>query len=89
MTWLCLSHMTYICVLVVRLTIFRWTVAAGGEVTLKLRFTSDDLGQFDQTLNFEIVGTRRRYQLFCRGVCAFPTISKEPRYCNLFRHRYI
>ncbi|XP_035827636.1 hydrocephalus-inducing protein [Aplysia californica] len=61
------------------LTIFRWTVAAGGEVTLKLRFTSDDLGQFDQTLNFEIVGTRRRYQMFCRGVCAFPTISKEPR----------
>ena len=62
-----------------RLTIFRWTVPAGGEVTLKLRFSSDDLGQFDQTLNFEIVGTRRRYQMFCRGVCAFPTISKEPR----------
>ncbi|GFS07093.1 hydrocephalus-inducing protein-like [Elysia marginata] len=61
------------------LTIFRWTVPAGGEVTLKLRFSSDDLGQFDQTLNFEIVGTRRRYQMFCRGVCAFPAISKEPR----------
>ncbi|XP_059164892.1 hydrocephalus-inducing protein homolog isoform X11 [Physella acuta] len=61
------------------LTIFRWTVQANGEVKLKLRFLSDDLGQFDQTMNFEIVGTRRRYQLFCRGVCAFPTISKEPR----------
>jgi hydrocephalus-inducing protein len=25
------------------------------------------------------VGTRRRYQIFCRGVCAFPSISREPR----------
>lgn len=46
---------------------------------VRLRFQSEELGQFDQTLNFEIVGTRRRYQLFCRGVCAFPSISREPR----------
>ncbi|KAK6174452.1 hypothetical protein SNE40_017727 [Patella caerulea] len=62
-----------------KLTIFRWIVPANGETVLKLRFQSEELGQFDQTLNFEIVGTRRRYQLFCRGVCAFPTISREPR----------
>ncbi|ESO91099.1 hypothetical protein LOTGIDRAFT_122343, partial [Lottia gigantea] len=61
------------------LTIFRWVVPANGETVLRLRFQSEELGQFDQTLNFEIVGTRRRYQLFCRGVCAFPTISREPR----------
>jgi hypothetical protein len=63
----------------VRLTIFRWIIPANGEVTLRLRFQSEELGQFDQTLNFEIVGTRRRYQLYCRGICAFPTISREPR----------
>ena len=62
-----------------KLNYFRWLIPAGGEVILKLRFTSEDLGQFDQTLNFELVGTRRRYQLYCRGVCAFPTISREPR----------
>lgn len=39
-------------------------------------------GQFDQTLNFEIVGTKRRYQMYCRGTCAFPTISREPRLIN-------
>ncbi|XP_055892829.1 hydrocephalus-inducing protein homolog isoform X5 [Biomphalaria glabrata] len=61
------------------LTIFRWIIPPGADVVLRLRFLSNDLGQFDQTLNFEIVGTRRRYQLFCRGVCAFPNISKEPR----------
>ena len=62
-----------------KLNYFRWMIPAGGEVIIKLRFTSEDLGQFDQTLNFEIVGTRRRYQLYCRGICAFPTISREPR----------
>ncbi|XP_071173399.1 hydrocephalus-inducing protein homolog isoform X10 [Mytilus edulis] len=62
-----------------KLTIFRWIVPANGEVVVRLRFQSEELGQFDQTLNFEIVGTRRRYQLFCRGVCAFPSISREPR----------
>ena len=58
---------------------FRWVIPAESEIVIKLRFTSEDLGQFDQTLNFEIVGTRRRYQLYCRGICAFPTISREPR----------
>ncbi|CAG5121988.1 unnamed protein product, partial [Candidula unifasciata] len=62
-----------------KLTVFRWTVPAHGTVTLRLRFTSNDIGQFDQTMNFEIMGTRRRYQIFCRGICAFPTISKDPK----------
>ena len=57
----------------------RWSVQPSQSVTLRVCFTSHDLGQFDQTLNFEIVGTRRRYQTFCRGICAFPTISREPR----------
>lgn len=62
-----------------RLQRFRWVIAPGGEITIRVRFTSDECGQFDQTLNYEIVGTRRRYQLHCRGVCTFPTISREPR----------
>ena len=37
------------------------------------------MGQFDQTMEFEITGTRRKYQLFCRGICTFPTIAREPR----------
>lgn len=63
-----------------RLQQFRWTIAADSEVVIRLRFRSEELGQYDQTLNFEIMGTRRRYQLYCRGICAFPTISREPRY---------
>lgn len=63
----------------------RWVIPANDTVTLRVRFRSEELGQFDQTLNFEIMGTRRRYQLFCRGVCAFPAISREPRV--VFPHR--
>ena len=63
-----------------RLIRFRWVVPAGGETKLRLLFTSQDEGQFDQTLGFEIAGTRRRYQLFCRGLCVVPTICREPRW---------
>ncbi|XP_073515931.1 hydrocephalus-inducing protein homolog isoform X2 [Phyllobates terribilis] len=68
-----------------RLGIFRWVVPAGGEVPLRIQFHSNQTGNFDLTLNFELVGTRRRYQLYCRGVCAFPTISREPKI--VFPHR--
>ncbi len=58
---------------------FRWIIPQFGELNLKIRFTSEEIGQFDQTLNFEISGTRRRYQLHCRGMCTFPKINREPR----------
>ncbi|XP_076808093.1 hydrocephalus-inducing protein homolog isoform X2 [Clavelina lepadiformis] len=70
---------------ILKLSHFRWVVPAHSETVIRIRFTSEDLGQFDQTLSFEITGTRRRYQLFCRGVCSFPTISREPRV--VFPHR--
>lgn len=68
-----------------RLDHFRWVIPAGGHTKLKLLFSSQDEGQFDQTLNFEISGTRRRYQLFCRGLSVVPTICREPRI--VFPHR--
>ncbi|XP_075045519.1 hydrocephalus-inducing protein homolog [Mixophyes fleayi] len=68
-----------------QLGIFRWVVPARGEVALRIHFQSDNIGNFDQTLNFETLGTHRRYQLYCRGVCAFPTISQDPKV--VFPHR--
>lgn len=71
-----------------QLVTHRWIIQANQTVTLRIKFRSEELGQFDQTLNFEIVGTRRRYQLFCRGVCAFPSISREPRVVFPHRKKY-
>ncbi|XP_069312434.1 hydrocephalus-inducing protein homolog [Eulemur rufifrons] len=62
-----------------RLSHFRWIVPANGEVTLRVYFSSDDIGNFDQTFNFEILGTRRQYQLYCRGVCTYPYICQDPK----------
>ncbi|CAM5150043.1 unnamed protein product [Eretmochelys imbricata] len=70
---------------ILRLSSFRWTVPADGEVVMKIHFSSTVAGQFDQTLNFEILGTRRQYQLYCRGTCTYPTISQDPRV--VFPHR--
>ena len=36
-------------------------------------------------LNFETVGTRQKYTLYCRGICAFPQISNDPKV--VFVHR--
>ncbi|XP_073081517.1 hydrocephalus-inducing protein homolog [Manis javanica] len=62
-----------------RLKHFRWIVPAHGEVTLRVHFSSADLGNFDQTFNFEILGTRRQYQLYCRGTCTYPYICRDPK----------
>ncbi|XP_023811732.1 hydrocephalus-inducing protein homolog isoform X1 [Oryzias latipes] len=64
------------------LSTFRWVVPAGGEVGLKVWFYSETPGKFEQTFNFELVGTRKLYQLTCRGLCSYPSICKD--YMTLF-----
>ncbi|XP_042303381.1 LOW QUALITY PROTEIN: hydrocephalus-inducing protein homolog [Sceloporus undulatus] len=73
------------CEKLIRLNTFRWTVPANGEVSIRLHFSSITTGLFDQVLNFEILGTRRQYQVYCRGTCTYPTISQDPRI--VFPHR--
>ncbi|NXC39739.1 HYDIN protein, partial [Penelope pileata] len=63
----------------IRLSSYRWIVPANGQVELKVHFSSTVPGQFDQTMNFEVLGAKRQYQLHCRGTCMYPTISQDPR----------
>lgn len=58
---------------------YRWIIPANGEVSFMVRFSADHIGRFDQTLSFEVTSSRRRYQLYCRGVSEFPEISQDPR----------
>ncbi|XP_030621187.1 hydrocephalus-inducing protein homolog [Chanos chanos] len=67
-----------------RLTTFRWIVPPNGEVPLKIWFQSSAPGKFSQTFNFEVMGTKRRYQLLCRGICAYPSINKDHK--TVFAH---
>eukprot|EP00066_Takifugu_rubripes_P027985 XP_011617251.1 PREDICTED: hydrocephalus-inducing protein homolog [Takifugu rubripes] len=59
------------------LTSFRWIVPTQGEVVLKIWFYSELPGTFAQTFNFEVMGTRRSYQLPCRGICIYPSICRN------------
>ncbi|KAM9854716.1 hydrocephalus-inducing protein homolog [Aulostomus maculatus] len=55
----------------------RWIVPANGEVVLKVCFYSESPGIFEQTFNFELVATKKNYQLHCRGICTYPSICKD------------
>ncbi|XP_004431871.1 PREDICTED: hydrocephalus-inducing protein homolog [Ceratotherium simum simum] len=63
----------------IRLNHFRWVVPANGEVTLRVHFSSDDLGNFEQVFNFEILGTCSPYYLKCQGICTYPYICQDPK----------
>lgn len=62
-----------------RLLKHRWVIPAQGSTTLRIQFSSSEIGNFDETMHFEIVGSNRRYQLYCRGICAVPRICIDPR----------
>ncbi|XP_064495652.1 hydrocephalus-inducing protein-like [Pseudopipra pipra] len=62
-----------------RLRRFRWIVPAHGEVELKIRFSPTVPGQFDQLRNFEILGSKRLYQLPCSATALYPSISQNPQ----------
>ncbi|XP_051916753.1 hydrocephalus-inducing protein homolog isoform X2 [Hippocampus zosterae] len=59
------------------LTAFRWVVPANGQVVLKIWFYSGSPGKFEQTFNFELLGTHKVYQLLCKGICTFPSFCKD------------
>ncbi|XP_027525909.1 hydrocephalus-inducing protein-like [Corapipo altera] len=62
-----------------RLRRFRWIVPAHAEVELKIRFSTIVPGQFDQMMNFEILGSKCLYQLPCSATALYPSISQNPR----------
>ncbi len=57
----------------------RWVVPANGSVTCYVRFASPSAGQFDQTLTFETLNTRRQYPFYVRGICRFPRLDNDPK----------
>ncbi|NWX56617.1 HYDIN protein, partial [Promerops cafer] len=65
--------------LIARLKRYRWIVPAHGEVELKVHFSTKKPGKFEQTLRFELVQTKRQYELPCSGTGLYPSISQNPR----------
>nr|XP_019962004.1 PREDICTED: hydrocephalus-inducing protein homolog [Paralichthys olivaceus] len=66
------------------LTKFRWVVPANGEVTLRVWFYSESPAKLEKAFNFELLGTKKQYQLLCRGIAMYPSICTD--YKTLFAH---
>ncbi|XP_068035432.1 hydrocephalus-inducing protein homolog [Anomalospiza imberbis] len=62
-----------------RLKRYRWIVPAHGEVDLKVHFSAKKPRMFEQTLRFELVQSKRQYELPCSGTGLYPSISLNPR----------
>ncbi|TRZ05038.1 hypothetical protein HGM15179_022069, partial [Zosterops borbonicus] len=63
-----------------RLKRYRWIVPAHGEVELKVHFSTENPGKFEQTLRFEVVGTKCQYELPCSAIGLYPSICQDPRF---------
>ena len=57
----------------------RWVIPGHQSINIGIQFMSNEVGKYDETLHFEVMGTSRRYQLYCRGLCAVPGICTDPR----------
>ncbi|XP_041282552.1 hydrocephalus-inducing protein homolog [Onychostruthus taczanowskii] len=62
-----------------RLKRYRWIVPAHGQVELKVHFSTKKPGKFEQTLRFELMQSKRQYELPCRGTGLYPSICQNPR----------
>ncbi|KAM3664992.1 hydrocephalus-inducing protein homolog [Ammospiza maritima maritima] len=62
-----------------RLKQYRWKVPAQGQVELKVNFFTKKPGKFEQTMKFEIVLSKRQYELPCSVTGLYPSIIQNPR----------
>ena len=60
----------------------RWIIQPKESATLYIKFFSEQVGEFPQTLNFEIVGSTRNFPLNLKSQCSMPTINTN--YKNVF-----
>jgi hydrocephalus-inducing protein len=60
----------------------RWILDPKESKKLYVKFFSKKVGDFNQILEFEIVGSYRPFRLNLHGTCVFPMISTNPR--NVF-----
>ncbi|XP_065180488.1 hydrocephalus-inducing protein homolog isoform X2 [Sycon ciliatum] len=59
--------------------VHRWVVPPRGSVSFHVHFLRKVQSTVDKVLKFEIVGSRRRYDLFCRGISRYPDMNRLPQ----------
>lgn len=63
-------------------SITRWVLQPNEAKPLFIKFFSNKTGKFNQTLNFEVVGSSKQFPLEIEASCQFPTINTNSK--NVF-----
>lgn len=58
---------------------YRWVIPPNESKEIMTRFTSPDVGKFEQNISFEIVGARGKISLKCVGYCQHAVINFDYR----------
>ncbi|KNC96691.1 uncharacterized protein SPPG_07904 [Spizellomyces punctatus DAOM BR117] len=58
---------------------FRWVIQPHERKELFVKFSAAEVGKFEQTLNFELVGAKGRYSIHCAGYCQYAQIAGDPK----------
>lgn len=53
----------------------RWVLAPKESRKLYIKFFSTKIGSFSETMQFEIIGSYKSFNLPITGLCEFPTIN--------------
>ena len=63
-------------------SVTRWIIQPGEAKPLHIKFFSTKVGKFNQTLNFEVVGSTKQFPLDIQALCEFPSINTNSK--NVF-----
>ncbi|KAJ3106206.1 hypothetical protein HDU97_006839 [Phlyctochytrium planicorne] len=58
---------------------FRWILMPKERKELTVKFSSNDIGKYEQILQFEIVGLRSKFSLSCVGHCRYSQIVGDSK----------
>ncbi|KAI9095517.1 hypothetical protein DFS34DRAFT_651319 [Phlyctochytrium arcticum] len=58
---------------------YRWVIGPHERRELMVKFTASEVGKFEQTLSFGLVGARARLATKCVGHCQYSQIPNEPK----------
>ncbi|KAJ3206444.1 hypothetical protein HDU82_004517 [Entophlyctis luteolus] len=60
-------------------TKFRWIIPPKERKELTCKFNSSEIGKFDQSLQFEIAGSKIKYSISCVGYCKYAMMSNDTK----------
>ncbi|KAJ3226665.1 hypothetical protein HK099_004409 [Clydaea vesicula] len=57
--------------------LYRWIILPHEKKEITIKFNSNEIGKFEQILNFEILGVKGKYSLNCIGLCQYSLINGD------------